>query len=90
MTDAGWSIAEAKARFSELIERARTEGPQSVSRHGKPCVVVVSAPDWARHAEPVRSLVDVLLDPEVRAVLTPEEAVLFERDGADDRAPPAF
>ncbi len=90
MTEASWSLAEAKARFSELIERTRTEGPQSVSRHGKACVVMVSASDWARHAQPSRSLVEVLLDPAVRGALAPEEQVLFQRDGADERPPPAF
>ncbi len=47
MAEASWSVAEAKARFSELIEWTWTEGPQSVSRHGKACVVMVSASDWA-------------------------------------------
>ncbi len=90
MTEASWSLAEAKARFSELIERTRTEGPQSVSRHGKACVVMVSASDCAGHGEPRRSLVEVLLDPAVRGGLAPEERALFQRDGVDERPPPAF
>lgn len=35
--------AGAKARFSELFRRARTEGPQLVTRQGKEQVVVLSA-----------------------------------------------
>ena len=35
MADGTWSAAEAKAKFSEVIEKARTEGPQHVTRHGK-------------------------------------------------------
>jgi prevent-host-death family protein len=45
---ATWAVAEAKARFSELIERAMTDGPQTVTRKGKQAVVVVSAEEWQR------------------------------------------
>ncbi|AVP57305.1 type II toxin-antitoxin system Phd/YefM family antitoxin [Pulveribacter suum] len=37
-----WQVQEAKNRFSELIERAVNEGPQTVTRHGKPVVRVVA------------------------------------------------
>ena len=37
-----WQLQTAKARFSELFRRARTEGPQRVTRHGKEAVVVLS------------------------------------------------
>ena len=37
-----WQIQDAKNRFSELIERARHEGPQLVTRHGRPVVQVVA------------------------------------------------
>ena len=30
-----WSLQEAKAKFSEVVRRARTEGPQTVTVHGK-------------------------------------------------------
>ena len=39
--DMMWQVQEAKQRFSELIERARSEGPQVVTRHGQPVAVVV-------------------------------------------------
>jgi prevent-host-death family protein len=42
-----WQLTDAKARFSELFERA-LETPQRVSRHGKDAVVVLSARDYAR------------------------------------------
>ena len=47
-TISAWSTAAAKARFSELIERARIEGPQTVTRNGREAVVVVSVEDWRR------------------------------------------
>ena len=37
----------AKARLSEVIERAQTE-PQIITRHGTPSAVIVSAEEWAR------------------------------------------
>jgi prevent-host-death family protein len=38
-----WQLQSAKARFSELFHRARNEGPQVVTRHGKEQVVVLRA-----------------------------------------------
>ena len=39
---ASWPLQKAKNQFSQVVDRAMTEGPQTVTRHGKP-VVVVSA-----------------------------------------------
>ena len=38
-----WQLQEAKARFSELVQKAIDEGPQTVTRRGQPAVVVLSA-----------------------------------------------
>ena len=43
-----WTVTEAKARFSELIDRAQSEGPQTITRKGHRAVVVVSAEEWER------------------------------------------
>jgi prevent-host-death family protein len=43
-----WAVAEAKARFSEVIDRALAHGPQTITRKGKKAVVVVSAEEWQR------------------------------------------
>ena len=37
-----WQVQTAKARFSEVFRRARTEGPQLITRLGKEAVVVIS------------------------------------------------
>ncbi len=37
-----WQVQEAKNRLSELLDRAATEGPQVITRHGKPVAKVVS------------------------------------------------
>jgi prevent-host-death family protein len=55
-----WKVAEAKARFSELIDRALQEGAQEVTRHGKRAVVVVSAEEWDRRATRKEGLVEFL------------------------------
>ena len=41
-----WQLQEAKAKFSELVQKAIDEGPQTVTRHGKDAVVVVSAEEF--------------------------------------------
>ena len=41
-------IQDAKARFSELVRRVRSEGPQHVTVHGRDEVVVVSAEEFRR------------------------------------------
>jgi antitoxin Phd len=43
-----WQLQAAKQRFSELVERARREGPQIVTKHGKETVVVVSIEEYRR------------------------------------------
>ena len=43
-----WQLQDAKARFSEVFRRARSEGPQRVTRHGKEAVVVVPAEEFER------------------------------------------
>ena len=37
-----WSLQEAKAKFSEVVRRAQDEGPQTVTVHGEPTVVVTA------------------------------------------------
>ena len=43
-----WSVAQAKARFSEVVDRALKQGPQAITRNGRPAVVVVSVEEWTR------------------------------------------
>lgn len=43
-----WTVAEAKAKFSELIDRARSDGPQTITRKGRTAVVVVATEEWER------------------------------------------
>jgi prevent-host-death family protein len=43
-----WLLQGAKARFSELVRRVRSEGPQHVTVHGRDEVVVIAAEDYRR------------------------------------------
>ena len=43
-----WPLQDAKARFSELVRRVRSEGPQRVTVHGRDEVVVISAEEFRR------------------------------------------
>ena len=56
-----WKVAGAKARLSEVIERAQSD-PQIITRHGKPSVVIVSAEEWSRKTVRKGTLRDADLD----------------------------
>ncbi|MDD3784073.1 MAG: type II toxin-antitoxin system Phd/YefM family antitoxin [Hydrogenophaga sp.] len=43
-----WLLQDAKARFSELVRRVHSEGPQHVTVHGRDEVVVISADQFRR------------------------------------------
>jgi antitoxin Phd len=45
---ATWQVQEAKARLSEVMDRAERDGPQTISRHGTPRAVVMSIADYLR------------------------------------------
>lgn len=45
---ARWALQDAKARFSELVRKARSEGPQHVTVHGRDEVVVIAAEEFKR------------------------------------------
>jgi prevent-host-death family protein len=47
MARRNWSVQDAKNRFSEVVEAARRE-PQTVTKHGKPTAVLLSAAEYAR------------------------------------------
>jgi antitoxin Phd len=66
-----WQIQSAKARFSEVFRRARTEGPQRITRQGKEGVIMVSEEQFERLVSKSRqpkSLVDFLRNSPLRGV----------------------
>ena len=53
-----WTVAAAKAKFSEMIDRALSQGPQTITRNGRTAVVVVSAEEWERKTERAGNLAE--------------------------------
>ncbi len=43
-----WQLQEAKSKFSELVRRTFEEGPQTITRHGRDVVVMVSGEEYRR------------------------------------------
>jgi prevent-host-death family protein len=61
-----WTVAEAKAKFSELLDKASSEGPQKITRHGRTTAVVVAAEEWERKAERQGNLAEFLASSPLR------------------------
>jgi prevent-host-death family protein len=80
-------VAEAKAKLSELLSGAASDGPQCISRNGEPIAMVVSIKEWDRLA-PRRSLIDVLLDSSHQVLTREEVDSLFARDNDSERPAP--
>ncbi|MEO8898074.1 MAG: type II toxin-antitoxin system Phd/YefM family antitoxin [Candidatus Dormibacter sp.] len=55
-SSAEWPVADAKARFSELIDRALEQGPQIVTRNGRRTVAIVPVDQWERSVKQHGSL----------------------------------
>jgi prevent-host-death family protein len=53
-----WTVAEAKAKFSEIIQRAMSEGPQTITRKGRTAAVVVGAEEWQRKTKRAGNLAE--------------------------------
>jgi antitoxin Phd len=81
-----WQLQEAKARFSELVDRAVAVGPQVVTRRGEATVVVVSVAEWDDLKARARPTIkDWLLAPHART-----EELVPPRRKYRRRPPPSF
>ena len=69
-----WKIKDARANFSELVDRALNDGPQVVTRNGKKAVVVISAAEWERRNRRRGDLVEFFASSPLR-----EEGLKIER-----------
>ena len=58
MAAATWTVAEAKAKLSEVIEHAQKYGPQTITRNGRRAVVIVGAEAWERKTKRSGNLAD--------------------------------
>jgi antitoxin Phd len=81
-----WPVQDAKARFSEFLERCLTEGPQMVTKRGAEAAVLVPAEEWRRlRAAAQPSLKELLLSAQGRT-----ETLAPARGRARRRAPAAL
>ena len=53
-----WPLQDAKNQFSQVVELAQTEGPQTITRHGKPVAVIMAAVEFKKIARPKESPVE--------------------------------
>ena len=79
-----WQLQEAKNRFSEVVKRARDEGPQTVTVHGQRAAVVVSALEFDALIKPRMSFVDFLLSETPGAEPWPDDLVEAINDRSAD------
>ncbi|RIQ36732.1 type II toxin-antitoxin system Phd/YefM family antitoxin [Jiangella rhizosphaerae] len=70
-----WSVADAKARLSELLDTVGRDGPQTISRRGRPVAVVVSVDEWERRKRRQGTLAEFLATAPVG-----DEDLILERD----------
>jgi prevent-host-death family protein len=66
MTKSTWAVAEAKAKFSEVLQKAETEGPQRITRRGEDAVVVVSKKEWDRRTQRKGTLLEFFMNSPLR------------------------
>ncbi len=52
-----WALQDAKNRFSEVVEKTLSEGPQSVTRRGIPVFVILPAKEYTERMTPNDSFV---------------------------------
>ncbi|MBE7420840.1 MAG: type II toxin-antitoxin system Phd/YefM family antitoxin [Zoogloeaceae bacterium] len=71
-----WSFHEAESHFSEVVERALEDEPQTVIRHGREAVVIVSASQYEKMIHPKESLVEFMR----RSPLYGADDIEFGRD----------
>ena len=62
-----WTVAEAKSRFSEVIDHALADGPQMITRNGRKAVVIISAERWERRKKRKGSLAQFFAASPLRA-----------------------
>jgi len=73
-----WQMQEAKARLSEVVKRAESEGPQDITLHGQSVAVVVSRRTFERLSGSDQSLVEFMR----RSPLYAMDEISFERNAS--------
>jgi antitoxin Phd len=53
-----WALQDAKNGFSRVVNHALNDGPQTVTRHGQECVVILSSEEYRRMFKKKGRLID--------------------------------
>ena len=62
-----WTVADAKAKLSEVIALAQSRGPQTITRNGRTAVVIVAAEEWERKTRRTGNLAEFFAASPLRA-----------------------
>lgn len=52
-----WPLQDAKNQFSQVVDLAQKDGPQTITRHGEPVAVIVAAEEFKKMARPKESVI---------------------------------
>ena len=55
-----WQLQEAKGKFSEVVKRALSDGPQGITVRGEPVAVVISRAEYVRLTKPKPGFVEFM------------------------------
>ena len=78
-----WQLQEAKGKFSEVVKRALSEGPQGITVRGEPVAVVISRAEYVRLTKPKPGFVEFMRgSPMTGAELTLERPQGLTRETA--------
>lgn len=77
-----WQMQEAKARLSEMVKRAETDGPQDITVHGRSVAVLLSRAEFERLSGQAVSLVDFM---QASPLVGLDDELVFERDRSPTR-----
>ena len=77
-----WQMQEAKARLSEVVKRAESDGPQDITLHGRSVAVVLSRAAFERLSGQQASLLEFMQASPLAGL---DDELVFERDRSPTR-----
>jgi antitoxin Phd len=80
-----WKLEDAKNRFSEVVRLALANQPQRVTRNGREAVVVISADEYDRLAQPQDLIEFMQASPLAKAIAAGEFELEIDRSEASSR-----
>lgn len=63
-----WQLQEAKAHFSEVVRTVIDDGPQTVTLHGKPVVILISIEEYQQLKQPQSDFVQFIYNSPLKEI----------------------